>query len=155
MIILILLMFALIVGVIVFIIKSAEPKEVPPTQEEIDALTKEAEEVLLQQTIRRAKVVCCEAKMKGAMGVQAVIACADYDIWKESGASEELHNTAVWLRDKYICRNLDNGKQFFLFDYYDYEDIDRNFDAYANNPANRAQLEAMYKQVYDSFNISE
>lgn len=146
------LMFIALGAIIVAVSKMNKPT--PPTQEEIEALTKEAEEFLIQTTINRARAICRDAKLNGDLHIQAIIASSDYEMWKASGASKELYDTAVWLRDKYICRALDNGKPFFLFEYYDLEDLDRNFEAYAN-PANRAQLEAMYKQVYDSFNVSE
>lgn len=129
-------------------------KPTPPTQEQIEALTKEAEEFLLQKTINRARALCRDAKLNGNLHVQAIIASSDYETWKASGTGKELYDTAVWLRDKYICRDLDNGKPFFLFDYYELEDLEKNFEAYSN-PANREQLDALYKQVYDSFNINE
>lgn len=154
MVLLFIIAIVIIVAIIIFIVKSNQSTDVPPTQEEIDALAREAEEVLLQHTINRARIICREAKANGEMAVLAIIASADYETWKASGASEELHNTAVWLRDKYICRNLDNGKPYFLFEHFDIEDIDKCFDAYAN-PANRAQLDDMHKQAYDSFNVGD
>lgn len=149
--ILVLMLIALI-AIIIAVNKTNKPK--PPTQEELEALEKAAREVLLQQTINRARVICRDAKLKGDLCVQAIIASSDYEMWKASGTGKELYDTAVWLRDKYICRNLDNGKPFFLFNYYELEDLERNFEAYSN-PANREQLDAMYKQVYDSFNATE
>lgn len=153
--ILVVLSVLILIAMVAIIIAIVKPnKPTPPTQEEIEILKKEAEEVLMQQTIKRARIICRDAKLKGNLCVQAIIASSDYDMWKASGTGKELYDTAVWLRDKYICRNLDNGKPFFLFDYYDLEDLERYFEAYSN-PANREQLDDLHKQVYDSFNITE
>lgn len=131
--------------------KKLQEQEAQPQPTDNTKLLNKAQEVLLQHTINRARIVCREAKQNGEECVKALIASTDVEACKANGIGSELYNTAIWLRDKYLCCNLDSGKPYFFFDHFDAENIDMTFDAYLN-PANRDQLDAMFKEVYDSFN---
>lgn len=149
MIILILLMFALIVGVVVFLIKSEEPKEVPPTQEEIDALLKEAEEFQYKEFIKQMSSVAIAIKDE-KLDLAIFLKCADREYWETTGLEEKVYNISKWFHDRYLCRLTDDGRGFCVLYGMEYDDITNYFIAYLN-PENRERLDALNKEVFEAF----